>query len=106
MKSIVKRIFGLLWLLFFLQDALEVNACGIENTFNDDYDTYIAAGTANVPLSGCVIIDCDFQIVSAGLVSWNSDTLHLVASSFLYEDDRYVCCNPPPLNILHSVWII
>lgn len=106
MKPVVKKIFCLLWLLFFLQDALEVSACGIENTFNDEYDTYIAASTVNVSATVCVTIDCDSAFISAALISWNFATLPQFTFSRLYEDSRPPCSNPPPLHVLYAVWVI
>ncbi|MDR2916118.1 MAG: hypothetical protein LBV74_15050 [Tannerella sp.] len=106
MKIVTKKVFYLFWSLLFLQAALETNACGIENTFNDEYDTYTAAVNVSAPNPIHIIIDFDFCYTCADVLSpncfddiseTNIDNLYPVTSETF---------QPPPIHILHSIWII
>ena len=106
MRNVLKKVLCLLWLLFFLQAALEVNVCGIEHTFNDEYDTYMISTTVSVPHPALLTVNFDFCIAFAGIFSWNM--FENISEINIYNpfSEKRGTFRPPPLNILHSVWII
>ncbi|WP_291529696.1 hypothetical protein [Bacteroides sp. UBA939] len=67
-----KKVFHIFWLLLFLQAALEINACGIENTFDDEYDTYTTAVTVSVSNPVYAVVDFDLCPLCADVLSWDS----------------------------------
>lgn len=48
MKMILQRLLISIAITIYILSALEVNVCGIENTFFDDYDTYIESKTQKI----------------------------------------------------------
>jgi len=102
------RILYIFWLLVFLQSALEVNACGVRNTFFDDYDTYLAPSD-DAPAFNAPIYHFHLDLDPPGLCPYQY-------SLEIAEHDLFgpLCScqkrknNVPPisLNLLYSVLII
>ncbi|WP_353333781.1 hypothetical protein [Bacteroides sedimenti] len=109
MKKKKYKILYIFWLFLFLQSALEIDACGIKNTFFDSYDTYIAPSDSSAvtnlhPIS----LDVDFKAFSTCLY-FSSDLLpRMLCDVFVCYPcpEKRNCVKPPSLNQLYDVWII
>lgn len=102
----MKKLFHIFWLLLFLQAALEVNACGIENTFDDEYDTYTTAATVSIPNPVDTVVGFDFYFTCVNVHLWNCFGELPGINIYNYYPENSDTFQPPPINILHSVWII
>jgi hypothetical protein len=101
MARLSKAIFFTLTSLLFLCNALEVDACGVDNTFFDAYDTYVQSDTGR-NIQSSVALEQRFVIV--GLTEYAGK-----ASELKFPEPR-VRSSPgyysPPLFIAHSNWRI
>lgn len=115
MKKTIKHILILLSIIIYALSVLEVNAFGIENTFFDEYDTYVEGKEQNVET---LIIEKkkkdDEKTDKQFFQNYFNATIQQNFQPFLFiSDNRNFATVIKPnsyrlrkLFVLHSVWII
>jgi hypothetical protein len=86
--------------------VLEINACGIENTFDDEYDTYTSSISVSAPTPVHFTVDFNFCFTSADILPWNHFGDIPETNIYNQYSEKNTAFQPPPIHILHSIWII
>lgn len=115
MSNVFKKILFLLVTLFFTLSALEVNACGIENTFFDEYDTYIESKEQTVLLSSIIQnkdddnknnLNYSYHHFLCRTVAYRALQFILTDKVDVFSTTHDLSLSLPKLYLLYSVWII
>lgn len=110
MKNLTKYITFYFLTFFYLLSALEVNACGIQNTFFDEFDTYIESKEQGIEK---IALEQDKKNNKTSSLTLTVSFNYFEHPTFLVQPKNLPSLYLQPyrlqnckLTILHSVWRI
>ncbi len=103
MKTRITKLLLLLFAVCYLQGVLEINVGPIQNSWNDEYDSYVISDNMVVKDLHKAVVHLDFALLPESIFSFTSEKKEIICITDIATPLE---TSFPKLFIRNCVWLI